>query len=170
MLTGVIMKERICCFTGHRKIPAEDYEAVVSCMVSAIRVMREMGVNTFCAGGELGFDTEAAICVLLHKKLAPPAKLLLVLPCKTQAQDRTPLQIKNYEAVKEMCDEVLYISEEYTPECMSERNRALVDMSSHCICYLRDGESGNTADTVAYAKKKGLEIINVSEYVEAERK
>ena len=53
------------------------------------------------------------------------------------------------------------MSEAYTQGCMHRRNRHLVDHSSVCICYLT-GSSGGTAYTVNYARKQGLEIINIA--------
>ena len=56
---------------------------------------------------------------------------------------------------------MVYVSRQYTRGCMHERNRHLVDNSSVCVCYL-NRESGGTAYTVDYAKKQGLEIINLA--------
>ncbi len=46
--------------------------------------------------------------------------------------------------------------------CIVKRNRHLVDYSSACICYLNKS-TGGTAYTVEYAKKRGLQIINLAE-------
>ena len=44
---------------------------------------------------------------------------------------------------------------------MHQRNRALVDRSAFCICYLRT-QTGGTAYTVRYAREKGLKIWNLA--------
>ena len=59
-------------------------------------------------------------------------------------------------------DKVVYISQDYTPDCTFQRNRHLVDNSSVCICYLTK-HTGGTAYTVNYAKKKGCRVINLAE-------
>lgn len=56
---------------------------------------------------------------------------------------------------------MVYTAQQYTKGCMHKRNRHLVDNSSVCVCYL-NRESGGTAYTVNYAKKNGLEIINLA--------
>ena len=45
---------------------------------------------------------------------------------------------------------------------MFKRNRHLVNHSSACICYL-EKPTGGTAYTVNYARKCGLQIINLME-------
>ena len=55
-------------------------------------------------------------------------------------------------------NKVVYVSREYTPDCMHRRNRHLVDHSGTCICYLTRS-TGGTAYTVDYARKRGLRII-----------
>ena len=55
----------------------------------------------------------------------------------------------------------MYVSREYTPDCMHRRNRHLVDHSGICICDLTRN-SGGTAYTVDYARRKGLCVINIA--------
>jgi hypothetical protein len=45
---------------------------------------------------------------------------------------------------------------------MQKRNRHLVDNSSVCICYLTK-PTGGTAYTVNYARRSGLQVINMAE-------
>ncbi|MBQ2806065.1 MAG: DUF1273 family protein, partial [Clostridia bacterium] len=42
------------------------------------------GATHFRAGGAIGFDTLAALCVLEQKKQYPQIKLDLILPCRDQ--------------------------------------------------------------------------------------
>ena len=56
---------------------------------------------------------------------------------------------------------MVYTSQAYTAGCMHKRNRHLVDNSSVCVCYLTK-DSGGTAYTVRYARKRGLEVINLA--------
>lgn len=155
------MKEQTCCFTGHRKIPPEQYKSIVKRLKLEITDMINKGIIYFGVGGALGFDTMAAKAVLELREIYPQIKLILVLPCKTQTQGWNEADKKTYEDIKRACDKYVYVSEEYTYDCMYIRNRHLVDNSNYCICYLTK-QIGGTAYTVEYAKKNGLKVINIT--------
>jgi len=53
-------KLKTCCFTGHRRIPPEQYHWIAARLRKEIIQLIEGGINCFCAGGALGFDTIAA--------------------------------------------------------------------------------------------------------------
>ncbi len=155
------MREKTCCFTGHRDLPtssrAELSIKLEDCLISLIG----RGVRYFGAGGALGFDTLAAQIVLNLKNRYPNIKLILVLPCLSQTRGWPAKDVEEYERIKAQADKVVYTSQEYTKGCMFKRNRHLVDNSGVCICYLTRG-SGGTAYTVDYAEKQGLEVINLA--------
>lgn len=115
----------------------------------------------FGAGGALGFDTLAAQRVLRLRKSYPQIKLILVLPCISQADRWAPEDVRTYREIMKQADKVVYTSQDYSPGCMFKRNRHLVDHSSVCICYLTKG-SGGTAHTVEYARERRLEIFNIA--------
>lgn len=155
------MRKQTCCFTGHRQIPQGERAEIVGRLERTIINLSQRGVRYYGAGGALGFDTLAAQTVIQLRKNYPAIKLILVLPCLTQTRGWRPEDIAEYERIKAQADKVVYTSQEYTSSCMHKRNRHLVDNSGICICYLRK-DSGGTAYTVRYAKKQGLEIINVA--------
>lgn len=155
------MRERTCCFTGHRELTLRDRKKVASKVEITIIELIERGIQFFGAGGARGFDTLAAQTVLKHKERFPYIKLILVLPCLTQTQKWPAADVEEYERIKAFADKVVYTSQEYTKGCMQKRNRHLVDHSSVCVCYLSNDNSG-TGYTVAYAKRQGLEIINLA--------
>ena len=70
------------------------------------------------AGGALGFDTLAAQTVLDMKKEYPQLRLILVLPCEDQTRGWRSEDIAVYENIKRRSDKVVYVSREYTPDCM----------------------------------------------------
>lgn len=154
------MKEKTCCFSGHRKIPSESLPDIYRKLKETLIFYIDQGYRYFGAGGALGFDTLAAQTVLLLKQCYPEIKLILVLPCKDQASRWTVEDIKEYERIKALADKVVYISEHYYEGCMQKRNRHLVDNSSLCICYLTQS-GGGTAYTVNYANEHGLTIVNL---------
>lgn len=155
------MREKTCCFTGHRKLPFWGRRKVAAKLEKTIINLIDRGIRFFGAGGALGFDTLAAQTVLRLKKKYPDIKLILVLPCLTQARGWPTEDVEEYERIKAQADKVIYTAQEYTKGCMHKRNRHLVDHSSVCVCYLTK-DNGGTAYTVDYAEKRGLEIINLA--------
>lgn len=121
----------------------------------------ENGYVCFCAGGALGFDMLAAQTVIKLKMMYPYIKLILILPCKNQAEYWKKEDKVIYEDIKAKSYKVIYTSKVYYRGCMHKRNRYLVDNSICCICYLTR-ETGGTAYTVHYAKEKMLTIYNVA--------
>lgn len=156
------MREKTCCFTGHRILPQNRKGEITSKLEETIISLIHSGYLYFGAGGALGFDTIAAQTVLRLRKSYPRIKLILVLPCVTQADKWASKDVENYQKIIKQADKVVYTSQEYTPGCMFKRNRHLVDNSSACVCYLAK-EVGGTAYTVKYAKKHGLKIFNIAD-------
>lgn len=155
------MREKTCCFTGHRQIPPEEQAGITDRLERVIVALYERGIRYYGAGGALGFDTLAAQTVLHLRESCPGMKLILVLPCLTQTRGWRPEDVTEYERIKTQADKVVYTSQQYAMGCMHKRNRHLVNNSSVCVCYLTKG-SGGTAYTVGYAKKQGLEIMNIA--------
>lgn len=156
------MKEKTCCFTGHRNISENEYEHIKTELYRTICDLINKGVIYFGSGGAIGFDMLAAQVVLDLKKYYPQIKLIMVYPCKNQTRFWSETDKTNFINIKNACCKYVYISEEYDNACMQKRNRHLVDNSKYCICYLNK-TSGGTAYTVNYANKKGLTIINIAQ-------
>ncbi len=156
------LREKTCCFTGHRNLSSGEKLKVSVRLRRVIEEQIKAGVVFYGAGGALGFDTLAAQTVLDMKKEYPQLRLILVLPCEYQVRGWRSEDFAVYEDIKRRCDKVVYVSRQYTPDCMHRRNRHLVDHSVSCICYLTRN-TGGTAYTVDYARRKGLCIINVAE-------
>ena len=154
------MREKTCCFTGHRQLPEDQKPEITANLEEAIVSLIHSGYLYFGAGGALGFDTLAAQTVLRLRKSYPQIKMILVLPCISQADRWAPGDMRIYQEIMKQADKVVYTSQDYSPGCMFKRNRHLVDHSSACICYLAK-RSGGTAYTVDYARKCGLKIFNI---------
>lgn len=65
------MKEKTCCFTGHREIPSGQRRKIFARTEEAIEGLIKKGYLYFGAGGALGFDTIAAFAVLKLKERYP---------------------------------------------------------------------------------------------------
>lgn len=148
------------CFTGHRSIPKNSAIYLPQQLKSLLTELIEQGAYRFRAGGATGFDTVAALCVLELREKHPHIKLDLVLPCRDQTKNWGEMDKKVYEYVLSQAQTVEYVTDLYTPWCMHERNRRLVNGSQVCIAYLTKS-NGGTAYTYAYALENGLEVINL---------
>ena len=155
------MKERTCCFTGHREIAPEEEDEVWRRTQEAVEKLIAAGVDTFIAGGAFGYDMLAERVVLEMRKERPHIRLLLLLPCRGQERFWPEKLRREYQAILAVADGVEYVSDTYFKGCMQVRNRRMVEESAHCVCYLHE-EAGGTAFTVRLAKKAGLSIENVA--------
>ena len=150
-----------CCFTGHRKLPAKNMEHIVVCLNDEIDRLISLGVTNFISGGALGFDQIAASMIVAKKEMGADIRLIFALPCRNQDEQWTEEQTRLYRGLVGEADDIRYVSEEYSSSCMKERNCYMVDSSDYCLCALLREKSG-TAQTVRYARRKGLRIINIA--------
>lgn len=162
----MIEKSKVCCFSGHRKLPADKLPAIEQALTVQLREMIAAGVCFFGSGMALGFDMLAARCVLALKEENPHIALIAVLPCPSEQQTKfwNDEQRREYYSLLEQTDKVRVCSEHYHSGCMQERNRRLVQGSEYCVCYLTE-KTGGTAMTVELARKAGLEVINIAEKI-----
>lgn len=160
-----MIKENTICFTGHREIADGHYYRVMFLLRQLVEEKIKEGYSVFCAGGALGFDTLAALTVLRMKDRYKNVRLHLYLPCKNQSEKWQGSDKETYNKIIREADKVEYISETYTPFCMAERNRALVDNSSFCIAYCTQPKGG-TAYTISYAMDNDVEVINIAQMIE----
>ncbi|MDL2273764.1 DUF1273 domain-containing protein [Oscillospiraceae bacterium OttesenSCG-928-G22] len=154
------MKEKTCCFTGHRKLPKEKIEQIVVALDCEVERLIEQGVTNFISGGALGFDQIAASLIVAKKEMGRDVRLIFALPCRNQDERWNDRQKQLYHNLLAEADEVIHVSEEYSDGCMKRRNRYMVDNSAYCICARLYPLSG-TEQTVKYARQKGLRVINV---------
>lgn len=152
------MKEKTCCFTGHRIIKEKEIDSVKIRLEQEIINLIEKDVVFFVCGGALGFDMIAALTILKLKKVYKNIQLIMALPCKNQDKYWNEKDKIIYRNILSLADRIVYISDIYTRDCMLNRNRYMVNISYYCICYLRKNKSG-TAYTVNYAKELNLQIV-----------
>ena len=156
------IKEKTCCFSGHRDITVTEYPDIAYQLELKIFDLISQGFTSFYAGGAIGFDALAAKTVIKAKKIFPHVKLNLILPCKDQDKKWKEPDRSEYKEILNTADNIEYVSERYTRDCMFLRNCRIVDSSVVCLCYLNKNKGG-TAYTVEYAKNQGVRIINIAE-------
>lgn len=153
----MIEKQKTCCFTGHRLLLGADKDLIYTLLLQHIDALTAEGITNFCCGGALGFDTLSAAAVLEAKKSNPALRLHLFLPYSGQ-EARWRVQEKDvYRRIIKQADDVVCLSDTYTPDCFHARNRAMVDCSSVCIAHVK--RSGGASYTVSYARAQGLRLI-----------
>lgn len=160
-MTEKTTRQRTAFFAGHRKLPL-DTEPLGIALEKELTALIEAGYRFFGAGGATGFDTLAALTVLTMKDRYPSIRLILVLPHRAQAKRWSKKDVAVYEDIKNRADKVVYITDEFTRDCIYRRNRRFIDGSSVCVCYLSKEGSG-TEKTVNIARREGLRVINIAE-------
>ncbi len=155
--------ERTVCFTGHRRIPPDKLAELQNALNRTIEAEIAKGATLFRTGGARGFDTLAALAVLLARRRYPQIRLELILPCPTQTRGWSAEDKRLYEQILEQADSHRYISLGYYRGVLQMRNRALVEGADTCIAYLTEYDGGGTAFTVSLALKNRLEVINLGD-------
>ncbi len=154
-------KEISCCFSGHRQL---GYDFSSEKLKDAIESLISKGYKIFIAGGALGFDTEVAVTVLKLKKKYKDIALHIYVPCIGQESRWQKKDIKLYKAILKRADYVDMPSNYYNNQCMKIRNYKMVDNSSFLITYYDGTYISGTGQTYRYAKKSGLEIVNLCDH------
>lgn len=160
-------KSKACCFTGHRKIAADKMDEIIRKLRLEIDFLVGHGITHFITGGALGFDTLAALAVLMCKQQHEDIRLHLILPCPDQYRNWKQHDINVYNNILSRADSNEFLSDHYHGGVMQMRNRAMVDRSSCCICYwdkstsAAENNSGGTLYTVNYVRKQRCTLINI---------
>ena len=159
-----------CAFTGHRPSSYRfgydeehpDCAKIKVLMTTQIAALIDNGVRTFFTGMALGADIWGAVLVLRFKKDYPDIRLVAVLPCETQANRWSVEQRERYFNILAECDDTVYISRQYTKDCMFRRNRYLIDHANFVIAVYNGTPKGGTAYTVQYACAKHRALITIN--------
>lgn len=161
-------KPNSCCFSGHRpnKLPWAFDESDLRCVRlkekirTAVETAVEEGFTHFICGMAMGCDFYFAEAVLELKKNDPALTLEAAIPCLTQPDGWPEEQRERYRRILERCDYETVIQEEYSAWCMQRRNRYMIDHSSLLIA-ANDGMPGGTRNTILYALKQGVSVVDI---------
>ncbi|MDY4966564.1 MAG: SLOG family protein, partial [Dysosmobacter sp.] len=146
------LRQRTCCFTGHRVIPEKDLPGILERTERAVRRLIEHGVVFFGVGGAIGYDTEAAkLLFRLRTTDYPQIKVILVYPFEGFTSRWNDGQRAEYAArLLPQYDKTVCVAQRASREAYLERDRHLVDGSAYCIAYCTRNRGG-TAYTLRYA-------------------
>lgn len=153
------------CFSGHRpeKLPdgGSDYSQTVrtlkSILYKEIIDSAENGYTTFVTGLARGVDLWAGEMVMELKAQGMPLRLVAAAPYRAHGSSfkgRDKFVLGN---IFLKADEIVYVSENYSRDCMRLRNEYMVDRSDKLIAVVSDYRSG-PGQTIRYAERKQLEL------------
>lgn len=162
------------CFTGHRPgqlpfptYPGSDGYRRLSDLLDyyILYLHKSHGVTSFISGMALGVDMLAAERVVRLRDAGIPISLVCAIPCDEQASRWKGEDRARYKVLCDTANEVIQVGHEYTPDCMQERNRFMVNNSAFCIA-VWNGDIGGTSSTVRLARRSKLHlyIIDPSDF------
>lgn len=157
-----------CSFTGHRpeKLPWGTNESDPRCVdlqkriYKAVEFIYEQGYRHFLCGMARGSDMWFCRAVIRLMDRYADVSLEAVIPYSGQADGWSQEDRDRYHTLLERCWYVTVVQENYTPGCMYRRNRYLVDHAALLLA-VHDGLPGGTRQTIEYALKRRLEIIDI---------
>ena len=158
-----------CCFTGHRaeKLPWRFNERDENCICLKEAIFREIcrlydeGYRCFICGMASGSDLYFAEAVLRLRSQQPEVRLEAAVPYPGQAE-RWPInERKKYESILSRVNTKTILYKSYFRGCMADRNKYMVNRSSVLLA-VYSGENGGTSQTMLYAMRKGLRLIELA--------
>ncbi len=154
----MMMKNKTCCFIGHREIRLTD-ELEVKLYKSIVALITNQGVNTFLFGSKSQFNTLCHKIVTEIKKKYPKIKRVYVRAEYPYINDDyKKYLLKKYE-------DTYYPSKIINSgkACYVERNFEMLNKSSFCVAYYNEHYEVKSGTKLAmvYAESKGIKIINV---------
>lgn len=166
-------RETTCCFTGHRpdRLPWGRKESdprclkLKLCLDKAVEAAYHCGMRHFICGMARGADLYFAEAVLALRRCYPDVTLEAARPCESQANAWTEEEQMRYQALLDQCNYETLVQHSYDRGCMQRRNRYMVDRSSLVLAVYDGVPKGGTAQTLAYAMRKGVrtEILYLEE-------
>ena len=163
------MIETTCAFTGHRpkNFPWKYDETAPDCILlkevltAQIEALADREVTDFLSGMAQGTDFWCSEIVLDLKKKNPALRLHCILPCKGQESKWTASAQKRYHSILVQANEIVYVGQDYSRDCMLERNRYLVDHSSILLAVYNGSFHSGTGMTIRYAQRLKKEIYTL---------
>ena len=150
-----------CCFTGHRpeKLSLSENE-VKHLLEKAIDNVIADGYVTFITGMAKGTDIWAAEIVLEKKKHNTALHLICAIPHPGFENKWSEYEKERYMHILQGADYTTTVSDHYFRACYQRRNEFMVDHSNLVIA-VWNGEKSGTKNTIDYAIKYGVKIINI---------
>lgn len=156
MVESMHEKKMIICFTGRRSYQGQADEE----LRQLLRELYERGARSFLCGMSWGFDLAAGRLVAEMKSSHSDVELVAVEPFADFGSYFRGEDAALYERVIGAADRRVLVSESEN-QAYRLRNDYMVDHSSLVVAWWEGLPKGGTAYTVARARKKGLEVVNL---------
>lgn len=161
-------EQAACTFTGHReeKLPWKSNENDPRCVklkeliADSVESVYRSGIQHFICGMATGCDMFFCEAVMALRTSHEDITLEAAIPYERQSESWSEALKKRYARLVADCDYYTLVQKDYTPDCMMRRNRYMVDNSSVLIAAY-GGKPGGTINTLLYALRRGLEIIEL---------
>lgn len=164
------MKEKTCCVTGHRDIPAEQVGHIKKSLEQEVDRAISDGFTCFISGFADGVDLLFAEIVVKRIAKNPTLKLIAAIPYRRRLD--TLKKSERTKALIDLCAEIYVAVEDYRPSVYAKRNRYMVERSDRVIAVYDGREKGGTVGTIrlAHTMKKELReiavgILHIPEYM-----
>ena len=153
-------KHRVC-LTGHRpeKLDMPEGKVKTALLKEIMRAIDD-GFNIFICGMARGVDMWAAQIVLKLKEGYPQIKLIAAVPFNGCERKWSKENKEEYKEILKNADYIKYICPEFSYSSYQIRNEWMVDHSARVIA-VWNGKKSGTKNTVDYANKCGVELINI---------
>ena len=152
-----------CCFTGHR--PDKLYESENDIKLLLTKAIDDAicdGCTTFISGMAMGVDIWAAEIVIERMTVNSEVSLICALPHPDFEKRRSETEIARFNNIIASANDVVEVNNHYYTGCYQVRNKWMVDRSSLVIAVFNGKKSG-TKNTIDYANKKSVKVVNVLE-------
>ncbi len=147
------MRGKICALSGHRALEENFDENVLYDKLE--QLIRE-GYDYFLCGMAIGFDL-LALEKLVELKAKYRFEIEACIPFHGQEKSYPAREKEKYRALLKWCDKKVVLFPSYGNGVYLARDRYMVDVSDKILAYCKR-ETGGTAYTVRYARKKQIEV------------
>ena len=145
-------REKVVALTGHRELIDFDENA----LLYELERLIEEGYTAFLCGMARGFDL-LALKLLVGLKQKRPLYLEACVPFEGHEKSFSAATRQLYRELLAVCNRKTVLYPAFCPGCYLARDRYMVDYAdlvlAHCV-----KETGGTAYTVNYAKKRGVPV------------
>ena len=155
------MKNKTCCFTGHRlqKLGlTSDYVKMI--LEKAIDDFIDKGYTRFISGMSNGVDLWAAEIIMEKKRKNDNLSLICALPYDGFAPSGDTQIKTSFKEIISSADQVEIVNLRYHRGCFQQRNEWMVD-NSNAVMAVFNGSGGGTKNTIEYANRKSVKVVNL---------
>ena len=152
--------------TGHRPHKLWGYDYHIPEYYNLGKQLRSIildrNATHIISGVALGVDTIFALVGLKLKQSGHDLQIECAVPCINQSSRWYKDSVDLYNSILKQSDKVTYVSNKpYSPQCMQDRNKYMVDNCDLLIA-VWNGTSGGTANCIKYAKSQHKPIVYIN--------